>query len=83
MFTVWEVPHASTGFSPFELLYGRQPRGVLDVIREAWEEGPSYSCGEIQDVLDLQAKLHTLGWLSMKNLLQAQDRQSWLCNRGT
>ncbi len=34
LFAVHEVPQASTGFSPFELLYGRQPRGVLDVLRE-------------------------------------------------
>ncbi len=34
LFAVREVPHASTGFSPFELLYGRQPRVVLDVLRE-------------------------------------------------
>ncbi len=43
LFAVREVPQASTGFSPFELLYGRQPRGVLDVLRETWEEGPSES----------------------------------------
>ncbi len=43
LFAVREVPKASTGFSPFELLYGRQPRGVLDVLRETWEEGPSES----------------------------------------
>ncbi len=55
------VPQASTGFSPFELLYGRQPRGVLDVLRETWEEGPSESKNEIQHVLDLRTKLHTWG----------------------
>ncbi len=77
LFAVWEVPQASTGFSPFKLLYGRQPRGVLDVIRE------SNSHIEIQYVMDLRAKLHTLGRLSMENLLQAQDRQSRLYNRGT
>ncbi len=74
---------ALNGFSPFELLYGRQPRGVLDLIREAWEEGPSNSRSEIQYVMDLRAKLHTLGRLSMENLLQAQDRQSRLYNWGT
>ncbi len=83
LFAVREVPQASTGFSPFELLYGRQPRGVLDVIKESWEEGPSNSRNEIQYVLDLRAKLHTLGRLSMENLLQAQDRQTRLYNRGT
>ncbi len=33
--------------------------------------------------MDLRAKLHTLGRLSMENLLQAQDKQSRLYNRGT
>ncbi len=82
LFAVREVPQASTGFSPFELLYGRQPRGVLDVIKESWEEGPSNSRSEIQYVMDLRAKLHTLGRLSMENLLQAQDKQRRLYNRG-
>ncbi|XP_056605021.1 uncharacterized protein LOC130421252 [Triplophysa dalaica] len=82
LFAVREVPQASTGFSPFELLYGRQPRGVLDVLREAWEDGPSASKNQIQYVLDLRTKLHTLGRLSMENLLQAQERQSRHYNRG-
>ncbi len=33
--------------------------------------------------MDLRIKLHTLERLSLENLLQAQDRQSWLYNRGT
>ncbi len=56
---------------------------MLDVIKESWEEGPSNSRSEIQYVLDLRAKLHTLGRLSMENLLQAQDRRTRLYNRGT
>ena len=75
-----EVPQASTGFSP--LLFGRKPRGILDLLRENWEEGPSPSKNEIQYVLDLRAKLHTLGQLSREHLLQAQACQQRLYNRG-
>ncbi|KAL1279885.1 hypothetical protein QQF64_014485 [Cirrhinus molitorella] len=41
LFGIREVPQASTGFTPFELLFGRQPRGLLDVAREAWEQQPA------------------------------------------
>lgn len=39
LFAVWEVPQASLMHSPFKLLYGRHPRGIIDVVREQWEEG--------------------------------------------
>ncbi|KAL1252612.1 hypothetical protein QQF64_017305 [Cirrhinus molitorella] len=35
-----EVPQASTGFSPFELLYPHRPRWLLDIAKECWEEQP-------------------------------------------
>ena len=34
LFAYRELPQTSTGFSPFKLLYGRQMRGPLDVLRE-------------------------------------------------
>ena len=37
LFAYREVPQESTGYSPFELLYGREVWGPLDVIREMWE----------------------------------------------
>ena len=36
MFAVREVPQASSRFSLFKLLYGRRPRGILDLAKEAW-----------------------------------------------
>lgn len=37
LFAYQEVPQATTGFSPFELLYGRGVRGPLGILRESWE----------------------------------------------
>jgi len=48
------------GFSPFELLFGRQQRGVLDLIKEIWDEGPSTSKKEIQYVIVPRAKLRQM-----------------------
>ena len=37
LFAYREVPQSTTGFSPFELLYGREVRGTLDILKEQWE----------------------------------------------
>ncbi|KAK3534139.1 hypothetical protein QTP86_002291 [Hemibagrus guttatus] len=38
VFAIQEVPQASTGFTPFELLFRQQPQGLLDMANEIWEE---------------------------------------------
>lgn len=49
LFAYREIPQASTGFSPFELLYGHQVRGPLDLLRDYWEsqEARWRQCGGI------------------------------------
>lgn len=42
LFAVQESPQASMGFMPFELLFDWWPGGLLDTVRESWEEQPSF-----------------------------------------
>ncbi len=39
LFAVRELPNVSTGFSPFELLFGRRARGPIDFLADNWMEG--------------------------------------------
>lgn len=76
LFAYREVPQASTGYSPFELLYGRQVRGPLDVLREAWMgEGPAKPTNLISYVLKMRDKLEELSSLAHSNKEQAQSSQ--------
>lgn len=36
LFALRETPQASLGFSPFELLYGRRPQGILALVEGQW-----------------------------------------------
>lgn len=36
LFAYCKIPQTSTGFSPFELLYGRHVRGPLSILKELW-----------------------------------------------
>ena len=38
LFALREIPSDTTGFSPFELLYGRQVRGPLTILYDLWSE---------------------------------------------
>ena len=56
-----EVPNATTGASPYMLVYGRNPRGPLTVLKESWTGVNDTRASLAQPVadylLDLRAKL--------------------------
>uniref|UniRef100_A0A8C5PDU0 Gypsy retrotransposon integrase-like protein 1 n=1 Tax=Leptobrachium leishanense TaxID=445787 RepID=A0A8C5PDU0_9ANUR len=76
LFAYREVPQEATGFSSFELLYGRRVRGPLDLLQEHWEgalaeEGTS----AIDYVLEFRDRLQELTALVRDNLQAAQTKQ--------
>ncbi|XP_076058196.1 uncharacterized protein LOC143035258 [Oratosquilla oratoria] len=57
LFALREIPSDRTGFSAFELLYGRTVRGPLSVLRDLWEDRSTFSYViELQDKLAQSAK---------------------------
>ncbi|KAJ8402527.1 hypothetical protein AAFF_G00366100 [Aldrovandia affinis] len=53
LFAIREAPQSTTRFSPFELLYAHQPRGLLDIAREAWEKQPSQQQSIMEHVVGM------------------------------
>ena len=82
MFAIREVPQLSTGFSPFELLYGRHPRGLLDIARETWESESSPHRSVIEHVAQMQDRIAQVMPIVKVHLAQAQLAQQRIYNRG-
>lgn len=76
LFTAREVPQASTGFSPFELLFGQRPRGLLDVAQEAWEQQPSPYRTVVEHVQRMQESMSRVMPLVREHLEEAQQAAS-------
>lgn len=76
LFAVREVSQASTGYSPFELLFGRRPRGILDLARRQWEgERSGGTKKKTLDLGSLRERLLNLSSWAQENLKQAQTMQ--------
>ena len=82
MFSIREVPQASTGFSPFELLYGRRPRGLLDLAKEAWENQPSPHRTLVEHVEEVQDRMAKIWPVVRRHMTEAQAAQAKVYNRG-
>ncbi|XP_064418480.1 uncharacterized protein LOC135358762 [Latimeria chalumnae] len=81
MFAVREVPQSSTGFSPFELLFARQPRGILDVAKEVWEEQPDKCQNLVDHVMGMRDRIARVTPIVKEHLIQAQQAQALQYNK--
>ena len=78
-FMVWalrEVPNATTGVSPYKLVYGRVPRGPLAILKESWageREVPSSLSQPVEEYLrDLRYKMEEASQFAADHASKAQ-----------
>ena len=75
LFAYREVPQSTTGFSPFELLYGREVRGPLDVLKAEWEAEKRSDESIVSHILAVRERMEEMTELVKENLKGAQQRQ--------
>ena len=68
-------PQESTGFAPFELLYGRRVRGPLDVLKEVWTGEEMENTSVAAHVIQMRERLQEMSDLARSNLAEAQKKQ--------
>lgn len=76
LFAYRETPQSSTTFSPFELLFGRDVRGPMMILRELWtdqcKEGETKTT--YQYVIDLQERLEKTCKLARAELQKSKEK---------
>lgn len=85
LFAYREVPQESTGFAPFELLYGRSVRGPISVLKQMWtqEEADDEVKSSYQYVMDLREKLEDIMVIATQNLKTSQNRYKKYFDKGS
>ncbi|KAL8605940.1 hypothetical protein ACOMHN_024764 [Nucella lapillus] len=84
LFAYREVPQASTGFSPFELLYGRNVRGPMKLVKEAWiDPGADEIRSLAQYVVDLKSNLYDVCQIAKNSLRDVGQIQKHQYDRRT
>ena len=74
LFAYCEAPRVSTGFSPFELLYGRTVRGPMQVLKEIWTEDETPETqSTYQYVLDLRNRHEETCQVARESLMEVQE----------
>ena len=75
LFAYREVPQESTGFSPFELLFGRRVRGPLDILNEAWTAQEGERTPAVVHMIEMRERLQEMSDVVKVAAESAQKRQ--------
>ena len=73
LFAYRAAPHRNTGFSHYEIVYGRQLRGPLDVVKEGLVAGDLRQCRAVEWVNQMKEKLKLMSELVEEKEGRAKD----------
>ena len=78
LFSLREVPHSSTGYSPAQLVFGRKLRGLLHVMRENWTDGDELmdykNISTAEYVAKLSKNIESTLQLARENMAEAEAK---------
>ena len=63
LFAYRSTPHCTTGYAPFTLLFGRDVRGPLDILHEAWLQGDCEQASVHEWLSSVQAQISEMSVL--------------------
>ena len=63
LFAYRSTPHCTTGYAPFTLLFGREVRGPIDILQEAWLQGDCEQSSVYEWLNSVQAQMKELSVL--------------------
>ena len=81
LFAYREVPQESTGFSPFEMVFGRHVRGPLNLIHETWTGDIVPEENVAEYVLKMRQRIQDMSELAQTNMARSQKRQKLYYDR--
>ena len=77
LFAYREVPQATLGFSPFELLYGRDVCGPLDVLKKEWIHSPEAELDILSFVIDTKERMQLAKEAVDNNVKEVKAKQEY------
>ena len=85
LFAVREMPNSSTGFSPFEMLFGRKARGPIDFLADSFraKDSENDSKGVLQHIFDLRNTISEMCSVAHDTVDVARIRQKHYHDRSS